>query len=483
MEKSFEILYGPDPGHPLPYYFLKQKINGTTYYIELQYPSHLHTRGMYPSPMINRVWKDPIKIIDEFTIKGTHQDWDIAIIQPGTYAGVFIPSYNTGLEEKYPIVERGKAKWVYNLFTFTDHQIIPKKVNKYVYGSGKYMKEPERLKAKDHNWDWQGDLLIINTYGAKQEDYIRPYFLEYEQNGTLYYIDPFVYNHYNYWLFLHRGYNVFTGIKGNEVQLPNNRFSITQKDKYGKEQTYNFAVVRPQKYIGCLIVDRPVEYYKKDVVLEITQPMLLRNALFGQYTEIIDKANDKYIEEYYPLTLFSKFRKAPLLPFPTTTPTPSPTPTPYPTPELPSPSPTPELPTPTPYPTPSPTPELPSSSPTPVPPTPSPTPELPSPSPTPYPTPYPRPIHTPSPTPYSTPYPRPYHTPSPTPAPPTPLPTPNVIPRPVSITRHYQGNAFQLPLQTAPMAFNYSPTGSSQTSGEFSTPPPLTVYYPVIKKK
>ena len=36
--------------------------------------------------------------------------------------------------------------------------------------------------------------------------------------------------------------------------------------------------------------------------------------------------------------------------------------------------------------------------------------------------------------------------------------------------------------QTAPPAVNFPPT-SSQTSGEFSTPPPLIVYYPIIKRK
>ena len=50
------------------------------------------------------------------------------------------------------------------------------------------------------------------------------------------------------------------------------------------------------------------------------------------------------------------------------------------------------------------------------------------------------------------------------------------IPQPLSDT-------YQLPThQTAPPNFTF-PAYSSQTSGEFSTPPPLTVYYPVIKKK
>ena len=50
------------------------------------------------------------------------------------------------------------------------------------------------------------------------------------------------------------------------------------------------------------------------------------------------------------------------------------------------------------------------------------------------------------------------------------------IPQPLSDT-------YQVPThQTAPPNFTF-PAYSSQTSGEFSTPPPLTVYYPVIKKK
>ena len=36
--------------------------------------------------------------------------------------------------------------------------------------------------------------------------------------------------------------------------------------------------------------------------------------------------------------------------------------------------------------------------------------------------------------------------------------------------------------QTAPPGMNFSPI-ASQTSGEFSTPPPLVYFYPIIRKK
>ena len=227
MESNFVILYGPDPEDPLPYWFIKQKINGTTYYIEHDEVG-VQTKEYGEKYRVRRVWKDPIKIIDEFTIKGKAQDWDIAIIQPGTYVGYLSSIYYDGkLEQKYPILYRGKTKWYYNLIHTVDFNNMPKEVDKYVYGSGKYMKEPKRLKVNKYNWDWQGELVVVNNYQPKPEEYTRPYYLEYKQNGTLYYIDPF--NHFRsygtFWLKSQKGFNVFTGIRENEIQLPNNRFS------------------------------------------------------------------------------------------------------------------------------------------------------------------------------------------------------------------------------------------------------------------
>ena len=122
----------------------------------------------------------------------------------------------------------------------------------------------------------------------------------------------------------------------------------------------------------------------------------------------------------------------------------------------------------------------------------------------PEPTPKETPIALGPPTPKPTPTPTPKPTPSPTPRPtlvPTPTKTqapeavnveiPKVAETPVLLpTTKYSifdmfKNKTSTPKpthQTAPPGTNFSPV-ASQTSGEFSTPPPLIYYYPVIKKK